>query len=405
MTEFGLLGRSLSHSHSPALHGILGGYDYSLIEKEPEELPDFFKSRDFKGINVTVPYKKAVIPYCDELSDIAARIGSVNTIINDGGRLKGCNTDYCGFMRLVKNSGISVGGKRCLVLGNGGVAPTVRAVLHDLNAASVVTASRSGELNYVNLYNRCDAEIIVNATPVGMYPHNGERLIDLKSFGDCVGVFDLIYNPLRTALVCDAQALGIPAVGGLFMLAAQAAAASEFFTSRPLSDEKLSEAYTALLGRVSNIVLIGMPGCGKSSVGLELCKLTGRSLIDCDTELVKRCKCTIPEYFSLYGEDSFRRLESEVLVDITKIGGSVIATGGGAVLRPENYPALHQNGTIVFIDRDISELPTEGRPLSLSGSLYDMAKQRLPLYRSWCDFSVKASSPAECAREIMEALK
>ena len=405
MTEFGLLGRKLSHSHSPELHRMLGNYEYALIEKEPEELCGFFGDRNFKAINVTVPYKKAVIPYCDELSPTAAEIGSVNAIVNDGGRLIGYNTDYSGFMKLIESSGISVDGKKCLVLGNGGVAPTVRAALRDLNAASIVTVTRNGDVNYVNLCNHYDAEIIVNATPVGMYPNNGERLIDLSRFHKCTGVFDLIYNPLRTALLCDADSLGIPAAGGLFMLAAQAAAAVRLFTGASVSEKELQDAYGSLLRRVRNIVLIGMPGCGKTATGSELCKLTGMRHIDCDTEFEKRRNCTIPEYFARYGETAFRKLETEILVDITKVGGSIISTGGGVILRPENYRLLHQNGVIVFLDRSISELPTDGRPLSQAGSLYDMAEKRLPLYRSWCDLTVSGSSAAECATQIMEALK
>ena len=358
MTEFGLLGRKLSHSHSPELHRMLGGYEYALIEKEPEELCGFFGDRNFKAINVTIPYKKAVIPYCDELSPTAAEIGSVNAIVNDSGRLIGYNTDYSGFMKLIESSGISVDGKKCLVLGNGGVAPTVRAALRDLNAASIVTVTRNGEVNYVNLCNHYDAEIIVNATPVGMYPNNGERLIDLSRFHKCTGVFDLIYNPLRTALLCDADSLGIPAAGGLFMLAAQAAAAVRLFTGASFSEKELQDAYGSLLRRVRNIVLIGMPGCGKTATGSELCKLIGMRHIDCDTEFEKRRNCTIPEYFARYGETAFRKLETEILVDITKAGGSIISTGGGVILRPENYRLLHQNGVIVFLDRSISELPT-----------------------------------------------
>lgn len=404
MSDFGLLGRRLGHSHSPALHKMLGGYEYDLIELEHDELEKFFAERSFKGINVTTPYKKTVIPFCDGLSDKARQIGSVNTIVNRDGQLVGYNTDYDGFLRLIKRCNIDVYFSKCLILGNGGVAPTVRAVLSDLGAREIVTVSRSGKSNYVNICNHYDANIIVNATPVGMYPDNGKALIDPALFPNCRAVLDLIYNPLRTELVCRSEELGIFAFGGLYMLAAQAAAAVQIFTGNEMSDEKLDAAYTRLYKSVSNIVLIGMPGCGKSSTAKELCKLTGRKLFDVDEEIEKRCKCTIPEYFERFGENAFRSLETEVLVDITKNVGCVIATGGGVVTRPENYSLLHQNGTLVFLDRDISELPVDGRPISLSTPLEALAEKRLPLYRSWADLTLRADSEYEAALKIMEVL-
>lgn len=404
MADFGLIGRRLGHSHSPALHKALGGYEYELIELEPYELERFFKNRSFKGINVTIPYKKSVIPFCDSLSDEARRIGSVNTIVNCDGFLTGYNTDYFGFRKMIEKSSVSIGGAKCLILGNGGVAPTVRAVLSDLGAREIITVSRSGEVNYVNLCNHFDAEIIVNATPVGMYPDNGKALIDLQDFRSCRAVFDLVYNPLRTELVCKAESLGIPAIGGLYMLTAQAAAAVQIFTGVEISAEKLEAAYRELFKSVFNIILIGMPGCGKSTTAKVLCKLTGRKLYDIDEEIEKCCKCTIPEYFERFEEEAFRTLETEVLVDITKNTGCIIATGGGVVTKQVNYPLLHQNGSIVFLDRDISKLPVDGRPLSLSTPLETLAKRRLPLYRSWADLTVTADSEYEAALKIMEAL-
>lgn len=405
MAEFGLLGRKLGHSHSPMLHKILGGYDYALFEIEPDEISDFFDKRSFEGINVTVPYKKAVISFCDELSEEAERIGSVNTIRNADGRLIGYNTDCFGFCRMVERIGVSVAGKKCLVLGNGGVAPTVRAALHDLGAEEIVTVSRCGEDNYVNLHNHYDAEIIVNATPVGMYPDNGKCLVDLRSFPNCSGVLDLVYNPLKTALILQAEELGIKCSGGLYMLIAQAAAAVEIFTGKKITDDELNAAHAKLLSSVLNIILIGMPGCGKSTTGLELCKLIGREFIDSDDEIVKRCKCSIPEYFDRFGEDAFRKLENEVLVDITKKCGCIIATGGGVVTRKDNLALLRQNGFLVFLDRDISTLPTDGRPISQSMALQDLAAVRLPLYRVWADITISAGSPLSAAQKITEAVK
>lgn len=407
MAEFGLLGQKLGHSHSPMLHKILGGYDYGLFEIEPDELSDFFAERSFGGINVTVPYKKAVIPFCDELSEEAGRIGSVNTIKNVDGRLIGYNTDYYGFCRMIEKSGVSVSEKKCLVLGNGGVAPTVRAALHVLGAAEIVTVSRRGNVNYdyVNLHKHCDTEIIVNATPVGMYPYNGSCLVDLRSFPNCSGVLDLIYNPLKTSLVLQAEELGIKSSGGLYMLTAQAAAAVEIFTGRKITDDELNAAHKRLLRSVLNIILIGMPGCGKSTTGLELCKLTGSEFIDSDDEIVKRCKCSIPEYFERYGEYAFRKLETEALVDITKKCGCIIATGGGVVTRKENLALLRQNGVLVFLERDIATLPTDGRPISQSTALSELAAVRLPLYREWADITISASSPLYAAQKVLEAIK
>lgn len=404
MADFGLIGRHLGHSHSPMLHKLLGGYDYELIELEPDELEGYFAKRSFLGINVTVPYKKSVIPYCDELSDVAKRIGSVNTVVNRGGRLIGCNTDYLGFCKAIEKADIDVGGKKCLVLGNGGVSPTVRTALFDLGARSVVTVSRSGDNNYVNLVNHHDAEIIINATPVGMFPENGRCLIDPIDFPYCSGVFDLIYNPLRTKLICRAEELGIPSSGGLYMLAAQAAAAVELMKGTKITDSEIDEAYDKLLKSVRSIVLIGMPGCGKSTTAKELCKLAGRRLCDCDDEIIKRCKCSIHEYFERHGEDDFRRLETETLVDITKNVGCVIATGGGVVTRSENLDLLRQNGVVVFLDRGIEGLPIDGRPISQNTSLEALAAVRLPIYKAWSEFTVNANSEAEAAIIIKEAL-
>lgn len=404
MSDFGLIGRHLGHSHSPALHKMLGGYNYDLIELEPQELGSYFKSRSFKGINVTVPYKKAVIPFCDKLSNEAKRIGSVNTVVSDGGILTGYNTDYFGFRKALSYAGIDVGGKKCLILGNGGVSPTVKAALEDLEASEIITVSRSGEVNYVNLCNHYDAEVIVNATPVGMYPDNGRSLVDLECFPKCKAVFDLVYNPLRTELVCQAERLGIFAVGGLYMLAAQAAAAVSVFTGAEISDENLEAAYKRLLKDVGNIVLIGMPGCGKSTTATELCKLTGRKTFDVDAEIEKRCGFSIPDYFLHYGEAAFRRFETEVLVDITMNVGCVIATGGGVVTRGENYSLLHQNGSIVFLERDINSLPKSGRPISLSTPIEDIAQARLPIYRRWADLTVSAKSEYDAASIIAKEL-
>jgi len=407
MKKIGLLGKKLGHSYSPEIHRLLGGYDYRLFECFEHELQSFFLERDFDGINVTIPYKKAVIPYCSELSDAAKRIGSVNTIVkNPDGSLFGDNTDYFGFIKLVSRSGAQLSGKKVLLLGNGGVAPTIRAALSDLGAGEVITVSRTGENNYVNIGRHADAEIIVNATPVGMFPNNSSAPIQLSMFTNCTCVFDLIYNPARTKLLLDAEKLGIKAYNGLYMLVAQAARAVEIFTGTPVSDEDIDRVYNIMSTKMTNIALIGMPGCGKSTVAKRIAARTGRRLIDIDDEITKRLPFSIPEYFSVYGESGFRDIESEVLAELSKQSGAVIACGGGVVMRPENYELLHQNSTVVFLRRDLGRLPTSGRPLSVANTPARLASIRMPLYNSWCDITVDNSGTIEsAASEIIKKLE
>lgn len=405
MSKYGLLGEHLGHSYSPQIHKILGGYDYQLFEKAPEELKDFLLNGDFDGINVTIPYKMAVIPYCSELSPAAERIGSVNTIIKRAdGSLYGDNTDYYGFCELAKKTGAEISGK-AVILGNGGVSPTVRAALEAMGAEEVITVSRKGEDNYDNLDRHYDAKVIVNATPVGMFPNNGQTLVELERFTECGCVLDVIYNPLRTKLVLDAEALGIKAAGGLYMLVAQAARACELFIGKKIDEAQIDAVYNKLSTDMQNIVLIGMPGCGKSTSGYQLQKKTGRELIDIDKEIVARAGMSIPEYFEKFGVDGFRKLETEVVRDIGKLSGKIIATGGGVITREENYNLLHQNGIIVFLERDIENLPTNGRPLSQANPLSKLAEERMPLYNKWCDYKIKGESPYDAAEKILEALK
>lgn len=404
---FGLLGGKLGHSYSPQIHKMFGGYDYALFERAPEELEEFFRQAPFDGINVTIPYKKAVIPFCGELSDAAARIGSVNTIIKlPDGTLRGDNTDYCGFQYLVRSAGIDVSGKKCLVLGDGGVAPTVRAALEDLGAGSVVTISRRGENNYDNISRHFDADVVVNTTPVGMYPKNGESAVDITRFIKLSGVLDVVYNPNRTKLILDAQDAGIRCSGGLPMLVYQAKRACELFTDRTIPDSRAEEVVSAIEAKMKNVAIIGMPGCGKTSAGRELARLTGRELLDMDGEIEKRAGCTIPEIFNKEGEGAFRALETQVLSDFSKMSGVIISTGGGVVTRPENRHLLRQNSTVVFLDRkDISSLAKDGRPISQAKSAETLYSERMPMYRGWSDFTVECVSPAVNAKLIMEALK
>lgn len=402
----GLLGRKLGHSYSPQIHGLLGDYSYDLFEKEPEELASFLKNGDFTGINVTIPYKKDVIPYLDALSPAAQKIGSVNTIVRRAdGSLFGHNSDYFGFVSLVKHSGIAVEGKKVLVLGSGGTSNMVVTALKDLGAAPVVI-SRSGESNYGNLHLHSDASVIVNATPVGMYPNTGVSPIDLNRFPKLDGVLDVIYNPAKTQLLLDAESLGIPHENGLWMLVAQAKEASEYFTGKKLSDDMIARIHHKLSRQMKNIVLIGMPGCGKSTIGNLLARKLGRKFVDADEEIIQLAGKPIPEIFAQDGEEIFREWETMALEHLGKQSGLVIATGGGCVTRQRNYPALHQNGSIVWLERDLSLLPTDGRPLSQSNRLEEMYAVRKPLYEAFADVRVaNTGSPQNTVTEILSKLE
>lgn len=402
----GLLGRKLGHSYSPQIHGLLGDYSYALFEKEPEQLASFLKNGDFTGINVTIPYKKDVLPYLDELSPAARKIGSVNTIVRRAdGSLFGHNSDYFGFVSLVKHSGIAVDGQKVLVLGSGGTSNMVVTALKDLGAMPVVI-SRSGVNNYENLHLHADASVIVNATPVGMYPNTGVSPIDLNRFPKLDGVLDVIYNPAKTQLLLDAEKLGIPHENGLWMLVAQAKEAAEYFTGKKLPDSCIEKIHGILSRQMKNVVLIGMPGCGKSTIGNLLARKLGRKFVDADEEIIQLPGKSIPEIFAQDGEDAFRQWESDALAHLGKQSGLVIATGGGCVTRERNYPALHQNGSIVWLERDLSLLPTDGRPLSQSNRLEEMYAVRKPLYEAFADVRVaNTGSPEDTVTEILSKLE
>jgi len=396
---YGLIGEKLGHSYSKLIHEKLGGYTYELCEIAPEKLDSFLSERRFKGLNVTIPYKKAVIPHCDELSDKARRIGSVNTLIlRDDGSLYGHNTDYDGFVYAVKSAGISFAGRKVLVLGSGGTSLTVRAAAEDLGAREIVTVSRGGRVNYENVYQQSDTEIIVNTTPVGMYPNTGEAPVDLSRFPALSGVVDVIYNPLYTALLLQARKLKIPHTCGLPMLVAQAKAAAELFLSKPIDDSETERICREIIGEITNIVLIGMPGSGKTTIGQRLAQILSKKFADTDDLIVERAGMCIPEIFKKYGEAHFRDLEAEVIREVGRQSGLVIATGGGAVIREENRDALRQNGRVYYITRDISALSTENRPLSSSlEALYELEKKRKPLYTSSCDATVSNDGGIEAA--------
>ena len=402
----GLLGEKLGHSYSPAIHAMLADYDYRLYEKAPGELADFLLRGGWDGLNVTIPYKKAVMPYCAELSDTARRCGSVNTLLRlPGGAIRGENTDAYGFSYLLQSLGFDPAGKKCVIFGSGGAAATVRAVLAEKGAGEIVTVSRSGGDNYGNLARHADAAFVVNATPAGMFPHNGGAAASLAPFTRCEAVADLIYNPARTALLMEAERLGIPCANGLGMLAAQAKRSAELFLGTDIPDGEIARIEEKLSRETRNIVLIGMPGCGKSTVGKLLAEALGREFCESDALVEREAALSIPEIFRREGEAGFRKRETAALAELGKLSGAVIATGGGCVTRQENYPLLHQNGVIVRLQRQLDRLPREGRPLSLQSDIGELHERRRPFYERFTDLSISNDgTPAETVRAIMDKL-
>ena len=402
----GLLGRKLGHSYSPQIHRRLGDYSYDLFEVEPEHLADFLKSGDFSGLNVTIPYKKDVIPYLHDLSPTAKRLGAVNTIVRRAdGTLFGHNTDYFGFKSMVGQSGLTPAGKKCLVLGSGGASNTVVAALEELGA-EVIVISRSGENNYGNLSRHADTAIIVNTTPVGMYPNTGVSAVRLEEFPALEGVLDVVYNPARTQLLLDAEKRGLVTMNGLWMLVAQAKESAEYFTGNAIDDTVIEKIHRSLRNQMENIVLIGMPGCGKSTIGKLLAEKTGKQFVDADEEIIRLAGKPIPELFAESGEGVFRDWETKAIEALGKQSGLVIATGGGCVTKERNYPLLHQNGTIFWLQRDLNKLPTDGRPLSQTNRLADMYAVRKPMYERFADITVCNDESIDTAiRLILDALE
>jgi len=404
MLQCGLLGEKLTHSYSPLIHKELGNYYYDLFEVEQDQLAHFMRTTPFHGLNVTIPYKQLLFDYCDQLSPAAQAIGSVNTVVRKGdGRLYGENTDVAGFLQLLQIGNIEVKNKKILVLGSGGSSLTVCYVLKEQGALEIVVVSRSGEDNYDNLDKHHDSHIIVNTTPVGMYPNNGVSPVCLQGFKNLEGVVDLIYNPDKTALLLEAEKLAIPNIGGLPMLVAQAAAASEIFIGRSVSPKKIADITAKIRKETQNIILIGMPGSGKTTVGLALAEITGRKLIDTDQEIVSQAGKSIPDIFEREGEAGFRKYESEVIEKVGSESGIIITTGGGCVTIPENYEALRQNGVVLFLDRHLDLLDRTERPLS-QGDLKQMYEQRRPLYEQFADTIVINDQDVETvAKKVLEA--
>ena len=400
---YGLLGRKLGHSYSPAIHAQLGDAAYRCIELEPDQLGEFLKRDDIGGLNVTIPYKRDVLPFCTWTSESVRQIGAANTLVKRDGKLYAYNTDKPGFMEMTRRSGISVEEAKVLVLGSGGASLAVKAGLSSMGAAQIITISRSGENNYDNISRHYDADVIVNTPPVGMCPKCIQSPLSLQGFRNLRGVLDVVYNPARTGLMLQAEELGIPHASGLTMLVAQAIRSHEIFFDTEVPDEMTDSILRTLRSDSFNIILAGMPGCGKTTVAGELGRLTGREVIDMDEEVVKAAGKSIPDIFQDDGEKVFRDMESEQIARFGAMSGKILSLGGGAVLREENYAPLHQNGRIYFLQRDLSLLGMDGRPLSKdAATLENMYKERLPRYQRFADAEVENSgTPEETARTIL----
>ena len=411
--EYGLIGEKLGHSFSREIHNLLASYTYDLKELPKNELDTIMKSRNFKGVNVTIPYKESVIPYLDEIDEAAKAIGAVNTIVNREGRLIGYNTDFYGMRELLLSRSIRIEKRFVAVLGTGGTSKTACAVAKSLGASRIVRVSRNphsdGDISYDELEAiKTDIQIIINTTPVGMYPNENCAPLDIDGFSALEGVVDAIYNPLRTKLISDARARQIRAAGGLYMLAAQAARAAELFTGDCNMMQKTEKAYCSVLENKQNIVLVGMPGSGKSTLGRMLAKKTGKAFYDSDSEIEKQTGMCIPDYFSKYGEDGFRAIETDVIKRLSLLCGIVIATGGGTVIRSENIDSLAKNGIIVYLDRPISDIKiTSNRPLTRS--VDDLKKkyyERHEMYEKSADITVMVKgSEKSTLSTLINALK
>ena len=406
--KYGLIGEKLGHSFSKVIHGKIGDYEYEPRELSPAEVEGFIKAADFKGINVTIPYKQTVIPFLYEVSDRAKKIGAVNTIVNKDGKLYGDNTDYLGMTALVKRVVDDLPGKKVLILGSGGTSKTAFAVATDLGAGEVYRVSRSakdGSITYEEAYEKhADADLIINTTPVGMFPEISGMPVNLDKFTCLSGVVDAIFNPLRTNLILTAQERGIKAEGGLYMLVAQAVYASELFLDTKYEDGLIDKIYTEVLCEKQNIVLIGMPKSGKSTVGRLLAKKLDLNFVDTDKLIVEKEGREITEIFANEGEAYFRKVEAEVIANVSERNGHVIATGGGAVLNAENIKNLKRNGKVFFLNRPVDALtPSDDRPLASNiESILKLYKERFNLYKTRCDVQIINNVSAENAAAKIE---
>lgn len=405
--KYGLIGEHLKHSYSCEIHAQIADYEYELHEIPPSGLGGFLKKREFNAINVTIPYKQDVIPYLDEISDTAKRIGAVNTIVNRNGRLYGDNTDFAGMLALAKHIGVDMKGKKVLILGTGGASKTGHALAEYMGAQSVFYVSRSGKDGSITyeqaVTEHSDAQIIINATPVGMFPKQDGRPIDISAFPKLEGVIDAIYNPLRTNLILDAQERGIPAEGGLYMLSAQAVHASAVFRDIPLDESLVDKAFKSVKNDKQSIILIGMPSSGKTTVGRILAEKCGKQLADTDEYIVRKIGMPISDFFAKHGEAEFRKIEKETVAELSATGGRIIATGGGAVLDAENVRALKQNGVLVFLDRRPENLiATDDRPLaSRRSALEKLYAERYDIYCAAAELHIDANTTPEAEADAI----
>ncbi|MCR5345397.1 MAG: hypothetical protein K6E46_05050 [Lachnospiraceae bacterium] len=399
---YGLLGKTLKASFSKEIHAMFGLKNYNYYEVPEEELESFIKSREYEGLNVTMPHKIEVMKYLDFVSCEAKEAGSVNTIVNKAGSLCGYNTDVYGFEAMLDKAKFDIDGSKVLVLGSGGASRAVCYVLKKRNASTIVVISRKGENNYNNIDKHFDADYIINTTPVGMSPDSEKRILDLSLFHNLKGVGDIIYNPLRTELILQAEELGIPAIGGLYMLVAQAKRSDELFTDHKIGDKKIEEVYNALLCRKRNIVLIGMPGSGKSLIGKLLAKDFKRHLFDTDRLIRERTGRTPGEIITEEGESAFRKIENDIIREVSENNHVIIATGGGAVTIPDNKHLLKHNSIIVYVKRPIEKLTTKGRPLSQKSSVEELFNKRKALYEHFADISIENDGELE---EVLRKLK
>lgn len=401
--RFGLIGKTLKHSFSPKLHKYLGDYSYELFELKPNELESFFKREDLKAINITMPYKEEAMKYCNKFSQEALRMGCINTAIWDGEDIIGYNTDYYGCMEMLKEIDLEIKGSSVAILGDGSTSKTVRVALEDLGAKEILYISRRGEIKFDDMEKYNHVEVIVNATPVGMYPNNLESLLNLKDFPKLKAVADVVYNPLRTKLILDAKRLGIRTATGLKMLVYQGIKANELFFDRKIEKEESKKIYSSIYRDVSNIVIIGMPGSGKTSIGRSLAKKLGRGFVDLDREIEKIDGISVQQIFENYGEDGFREFENAACIKYGKETGIIISTGGGVVLDKQNFNPLKQNGIIVQIDRKLNKLATKGRPLSKGGfeNLVKLQIERTKKYQDFADFKVINIYHPDCVEDII----
>lgn len=409
--QYGLIGEHLGHSYSREIHEKIADYKYELLELKPDELGDFLTKKEFCGINVTIPYKQAVIPYLDEISEMAESIGAVNTIVNRNGKLYGYNTDFAGMRELIRYANINIKDKKVMILGTGGTSKTAHAVVQSLGAKDIIHVSRRASDNTVTYEDavklHTDTQVIVNTTPVGMYPNENNKPIDIEHFKQLEGIVDAVYNPLQTNLVLDGKAQNISACGGLYMLAAQAVWASALFLDKDVENSLIDKAFSLVMEQKENIVLIGMPTSGKTTVGKLLAEISQKRFYDTDRMITKKIG-TISDYITQNGEPAFRAVEREAIAEAARLSGCIIATGGGAVLDPENVRALKRNGRLVFLDRSLNNLKAASdRPLSSDiNRLAKLYEVRYPIYKDAADICVDGNMPPlDVANAVLKEIK